>query len=81
MQHGRTVLLSLFTLVLLFSCTKTERQNIPEKQKLPILTTDMVTQKGKASVVRITGGSLFTDRRNWLNIGAGSGFLWSLIRL
>ena len=73
MQHDRKGLLSLFTLVLLFSCTKTE-QMISDKQQLPILTADMVTQKGKASVVRITGGSLFTDRKNWLNIGAGSGF-------
>lgn len=73
MQHGRKGLLSLFTLVLLFSCTKAE-EIISDKQQLPILTIDRVTQKGKASVVRITGGSLFTDRRNWLNIGAGSGF-------
>lgn len=74
MQRGRKGLLSLFTLVLLFSCTKTEQQTTPDKQNLPILTADMVTQKGKASVVRITGGSLFTDKSNWLSIGAGSGF-------
>ena len=74
MQRGRKGLLSLFTLVLLFSCTKKEQHIVPEKQQLPILTADLVAQKGKASVVRITSGSLFTDRRNWLNIGAGSGF-------
>ena len=74
MQHGRKGLLSLFIFVFLFSCTKTEQQITSEKQNLPILTADTVTQKGKASVVRITGGSLFTDRRNWWNIGAGSGF-------
>ena len=74
MPHGRKGLLSLFTLVLLFACTKTGQQPIPDKLKLPTLTADMVTQKGKASVVRITSGSLFTDSRNWWDIGAGSGF-------
>ena len=74
MQQGRKRLLSLFTLVLLFSCTKTEQQITRDKQQLPRLTADLVAEKGKASVVRITGGSLFTDRRAWWNIGAGSGF-------
>ena len=74
MPCDRKGLLTLFTLVLLLSCAKTEQQISPDKQQLPTLTADLVTQKGKASVVRITGGNLFTDRRNWLNIGAGSGF-------
>ena len=74
MQCDRKGLFTLFTLVLLFSCTKTEQQITPDKQQLPRLTADQITQKGKASVVRITGGSLFTDRSAWWNIGTGSGF-------
>ncbi len=71
MKHNKKCLLSLFALVLFLSCARTPQQNLSEK--LPTLTPDLAAEKGKASVVRITGGSLSIDR-NWWNIGAGSGF-------
>ena len=72
MKHNKKRLLSLLALVLFLSGARTPQQNPSEK--LPTLTADTAAEKGKASVVRITGGNLFTDRRNWLDIGAGSGF-------
>ncbi|MYB92788.1 hypothetical protein F4054_06170 [Candidatus Poribacteria bacterium] len=65
MKHIRKSLLSLFALVLLVSCARVPQQDVSEK--LPALTADHAAQKGKASVVRITGGNL-------MKIGAGSGF-------
>ena len=65
MKHIRKSLLSLFALVLLVSCARVSQQNVSEK--LPTLTPELAAEKGKASVVRITGGNL-------MKIGAGSGF-------
>ena len=67
MKHNKKCLLSLFTLTLLFifSCARVSQQDVSEK--LPTLTADLASEKGKASVVRITGGNL-------MKIGAGSGF-------
>ena len=65
MKHIRKSLLSLFALVLLVSCARVPQQDVSEK--LPALTADHAAQKGKSSVVRITGGNL-------MKIGAGSGF-------
>ena len=67
MKYSKKCLLSLFTLTLVFfiSCAWVPRQNVSDK--LPTLTADHAAEKGKASVVRITGGNL-------TKIGAGSGF-------
>ena len=67
MKYKKKCLLSLFTLtlVLLVSCARVFQQDVSEK--LPTLTADLAAEKGKASVVRITGGNL-------MRIGAGSGF-------
>ena len=65
MKHIKMSLLSLFALVLLVSCARVSQQDVSEK--LPTLTADLAAEKGKASVVRITGGNL-------MRIGAGSGF-------
>ena len=66
-KYNKRCLLSLFTLsfVFLFSCARVFQQDVSEK--LPTLTADLAAEKGKASVVRITGGNL-------MKIGAGSGF-------
>ncbi len=65
MKHIKMSLLSLFALVLLVSCARVSQQDVSEK--LPTLTADLAAEKGKASVVRITGG-------NFVRIGTGSGF-------
>ena len=65
MKNKRKCLLSLFAFAFLFSCARLPQQNTAEK--LPTLTGDLAAEKGKASVVRITGGNL-------MKIGAGSGF-------
>ena len=67
MKYKKKCLLSLFTLTLVFllSCARVPRQDVSEK--LPPLTVELASEKGKASVVRITGGNL-------MKIGAGSGF-------
>jgi len=65
MKHIQKSLLSFFALVLLVSCARVPQQDI--SNKLPILTPELAAEKGKASVVRITGGNL-------MKIGAGSGF-------
>ena len=65
MKHIRKSLLSLFAFVLLASCARVPQQEVSEK--FPTLTADLAAEKGKASVVRITGGNL-------MKIGAGSGF-------
>ena len=65
MKHNKKCLFSLFALVLALSCVRLPQQDIAEK--LPTLTVDLAAAKGKASVVRITGGNL-------MRIGAGSGF-------
>ena len=71
MKHDSKGLLSLLVLVFLFSCMRTLDQT--NSEKLPTLTADIVAEKGKSSVVRITGGSLSISR-DWWNVGAGSGF-------
>ena len=67
MKYKKKCLLSLFTLTLVFllSCARVSQQDVSEK--LRTLTADLAAEKGKASVVRITGGNL-------MRIGAGSGF-------
>ena len=67
MKHNKKCLLSLFilTFVFLISCAVVSRQNTSDN--LPTLTAELASEKGKASVVRITGGTL-------MRIGAGSGF-------
>ncbi|MDE0019043.1 MAG: SUMF1/EgtB/PvdO family nonheme iron enzyme [Candidatus Poribacteria bacterium] len=65
MKHIRKSLLSFFALVLLVSCARVPQQGVSEK--LPTLTPELAAEKGKASVVRITGGNL-------MKMGAGSGF-------
>ena len=65
MKNKRKYLLSLFAFAFLFSCARLPQQDTAEK--LPTLTGDLAAEKGKASVVRITGGNL-------TKIGAGSGF-------
>ena len=70
MKHNKKCLLSLFALVICLLGARTPQQHLSEK--LPTLTADTAAEKGKASVVRITSGSLPTNR-GWL-IGGGSGF-------
>ncbi len=65
MKYNRKCLLSLFAFAFLFSCARLPQQDTTEK--LPTLTADLAAEKGKASIVRITGGNL-------AKIGAGSGF-------
>ena len=67
MKYNEKCLLSLFTLTLAFhlSCARVHQQNTSEN--LPTLTAELAAEKGKTSVVRITGG-------NFVRIGAGSGF-------
>ncbi|MDE0685318.1 MAG: S1C family serine protease, partial [Candidatus Poribacteria bacterium] len=65
MKHTKKYLLSLFALVLLISCAPIPHSDVSEN--LPTLTVNQAAEKGKASVVRITGGNL-------TKIGAGSGF-------
>ena len=65
MKYNRKCLFSLFALVFLFSCAGASQQNVSEER--PALTADLAAEKGKASVVRLTGGNL-------TKIGAGSGF-------
>ncbi len=80
MKHNRKFLLSLFSLFavgLLFSCAPLPQQNIivstpqsgadTHSEKPRTLTAGLAAEKGKASIVRITGG-------NFAKIGAGSGF-------
>lgn len=67
-KYNKKCLLSFFTLILLFlfsSCARVSQQDVSEN--LPTLTVDLAAEKGKASVVRITGGNL-------MKIGTGSGF-------
>ena len=66
MKHIRKSLLSFFALVLLVSCARVPQQGVSEK--LPTLTPELAAEKGKASVVRITGGNL-------MKIGGGQRFL------
>ena len=65
MQHNKKCLLSLFTLTLVFHLSCVRVQNVSDK--LPTLTAELASEKGKVSVVRVTGGNL-------VRIGAGSGF-------
>ena len=65
MKHIRKSLLSLFAFALLLSCVSLPQQDVAEK--FPTMTVDLAAEKGKASVVRITGGNL-------MKIGTGSGF-------
>ena len=65
MKHNKKCLFSIFALVFVFSCARLPQQDTAEKS--PTLTGDLAAEKGKASVVRITGGNL-------AKIGAGSGF-------
>ena len=67
MKYNEKCLLSLFTLTLVFhlSCARVHQQNATEN--LPTLTAELAAEKGRTSVVRITGGNL-------VRIGAGSGF-------
>ena len=65
MKHNKKCLFNLFALVLLISCAQVSQQH--EAKNLPTLTADRAAEKGKASIVRITGGNL-------MKIGAGSGF-------
>ena len=60
MKHIRKSLLSLFAFVLLVSCARVPQQEVSEK--FPTLTADLAAEKGKASVVRITGGKLDENR-------------------
>ena len=67
MKYSKKCLLGLFTLTLVFliSCAVVSQQNVSDK--LPTLTADLASEKGKTLVVRITGGNL-------IRIDAGSGF-------
>ena len=65
MKHNKKCLFSLFALLFVFSCARISQQNT--SKNLPTLTADLASEKGKASVVRVTGG-------NFVRIGAGSGF-------
>ena len=67
MKYKKKCLLSLFTLTLVFllSCARVPQHH--NSGNLPTLTAELAAEKGKASVVRITGGNL-------MKIGAGSGF-------
>ncbi len=65
MKYSKKCLLSLFTLTFVFFISCARVQNVSDK--LPTLTADLASEKGKISVVRITGGNL-------MRIGAGSGF-------
>ena len=65
MKHNRKFLLGFLALGLILSCTRAPQQSISEKS--PMLTAALTAEKGKASVVRISGGNL-------VRIGAGSGF-------
>ena len=67
MKHNKKCLLVFFALIFVFlnSCAVVSQQDVSDK--LPTLTADLASEKGKTSVVRITGGSL-------MRIGAGSGF-------
>ena len=65
MKHNKKCLLSLFTLIFVFVLSCARVQNV--SNKLPTLTAELASEKGKTSVVRITGGNL-------MRIGAGSGF-------
>lgn len=69
MKYNKKYLLSLFTLTLVFHLSCVRVQNISDK--LPILTAELASEKGKTSVVRIASGKLLW---NEINIGAGSGF-------
>ncbi len=65
MKHSKKCLLSLFTLTFVFVLSCARVQNLSDKR--PTLTAELATEKGRTSVVRITGGNL-------MRIGAGSGF-------
>ncbi len=65
MKHNEKCLLSLFTLTLMFHLSCVRVQNVSDK--LPTLTAELASEKGRASVVRVTSGNL-------VRIGAGSGF-------
>ena len=65
MKPNKKCLLSLFTLIFVFVLSCARVQNVSDK--LPTLTAELATEKGRTSVVRITGGNL-------MRIGAGSGF-------
>ena len=65
MKYSKKCLLSLFILTLVFHISCARVQNVSDK--LPTLTAELAAERGKTSVVRITGGNL-------VRIGAGSGF-------
>ena len=65
MKHNRKYIFGLFALMFLCTAAAVSQENVAEK--LPTLTPDLVAEKGKASIVRITGGNL-------VRVGAGSGF-------
>ena len=71
MKYNKKCLFCLFALVIFLLGARTPQQNLSEK--LPTLTADTAAEKGKASVIRITSGSLPKSINRW-NIGAGSGF-------
>ena len=71
MKYNKKCLFCLFVLVIFLLGARASQQNPSEK--LPTLTADTAAEKGKASVVRITSGSL-PKSINWWSIGAGSGF-------
>ena len=57
--------LSTLTFVFLLSCARVPQHH--NSENLPTLTAELASEKGKTSVVRITGGNL-------MRIGTGSGF-------
>ena len=71
MKQSRIYLLSLLTLAFHFSCAQMPQQDTFEI--LPVLSAEIVAEKGKASVVRMVGGKVSIGK-NWLEMGAGSGF-------
>ncbi|MDD9974752.1 MAG: trypsin-like peptidase domain-containing protein, partial [Candidatus Poribacteria bacterium] len=71
MKYNKKCLFCLLVLVIFLLGARTPQQHLSEK--LPTLTADTATEKGKVSVVRITSGSLPKSINRW-SIGAGSGF-------
>ncbi len=71
MKHNRKCLLSLLALAFFLSCTHMPQETTSEK--LPTLTAEIAAEKGKASVVRMVGGKLFTGK-NYVDMAGGSGF-------
>ena len=71
MKHNGKCLPSLLAVVFLLSCGQMPQETTSEK--LPVLSAEIAAEKGKASVVRMVGGKLSIGK-NWLEMGAGSGF-------